>query len=392
MVTGPGPSDPSGLPDPSDVPDVPDLPDEAYAAALAGFEEMTLARLGALLRAFSPAEAYAVAIGHGRPPVDGLLARVLARPEVAAAWQRSHRQRPVDVVWEQCCALGVTVSIAGRPGHPMVLGDDPQPVPVLFSRGDRGILDGRRVGVVGTRNATMAGRHLARALGEDLARAGVHVVSGLARGIDGHAHAGVLDAGGPGRAVAVVASGHDVVYPREHRRLWDAVAESGVVFSEVPPGTPPLPFRFPLRNRIVAALSEIVVVVESRERGGSLITADLAAERGVPVMAVPGHAASRAALGVNGLLRDGAAPVLDAGDVLTALSLDHTRTVEPARRVAPAGDDHRVWRLCVARACTLEQVADHCGGSLVVAARSLARLEQQGWVVDVDGWFEGVER
>lgn len=368
------------------------LPPEAYAAALAGFEEMTLARLGALLRTYGPVEAYAVAIGAREAPAEGLLARVLARPEVTAAWRRSHRRRPAAQVWDDCRALGIEVSVTGQPGHPAVLAADPQPVPVLFSRGDRAVLAGRRVGVVGTRNATLAGRHLARMLGADLARAGVHVVSGLARGIDGHAHAGVLDTAGPGRAVAVVASGLDVVYPREHRRLWDAVAETGVMFSEVPPGSPPLPFRFPLRNRIVAAVSEIVVVVESRERGGSLITADLAAERGVPVMAVPGHAASRAALGVNGLLRDGAAPVLDAGDVLTALSLDHRRAVEVPHRTAPVGDDRRIWRLCTARARTLEEIAEHVGGSLVTAARSLARLEQHGWVVDVDGWFEGIER
>jgi DNA processing protein len=323
-----------------------------------------------------------------------LLAHVLDDPKVRCAWSRSARTRDPERVWDGCVRLGIRVTVVGHPDHPALLAHDPLPPPVLFTKGDRSLLDGRRASIVGTRNATAAGRHLARQFGHGLVEAGVHVVSGLARGIDGHAHAGALEAadtvGGTGRPIAVVASGIDVVYPAEHRSLWDRVAADGLVVSEAPPGTRPLPFRFPLRNRIIAALSEVVVVVESRERGGSLITASAALERGIPVMAVPGHATSRASLGVNALLRDGSAPAIDVDDVLLALRLDHGRTLSliSDRRARPRPADVPAYRLCAERARTVGEVAAALGAPLIEAAMMLARLEQSGWLLQVDGWFE----
>jgi DNA protecting protein DprA len=166
-------------------------------------------------------------------------------------------------------------------------------------------------------------------LGSELAAAGVTVVSGLARGIDGAAHAGVVrgatDAAGrtvdPAPPVAVVGTGLDVVYPSSNRELWAEVAARGVVFSESPLGTPPLPGVFPARNRIIAALADVVVVVESHYGGGSLYTAEAAARRSIPVCAVPGSVHSRASEGSNALLVDGCIPVRDATDVLVAISL-----------------------------------------------------------------------
>jgi DNA processing protein len=294
--------------------------------------------------------------------------------------------------------LALQVCVRGADGYPPLFLADPQPPPVVFARGDLDLLDGRRVALIGTRNATAAGRSLARSFGVGLARAGVHVVSGLALGIDGQAHAGVLEAiahGATGRPVAVVGSGHDVVYPKAHHELWRRVGEEGRLLSEWPPGSTPRAYRFPQRNRLVAALSEVVVVVESRETGGSLITAQLAAERGVPVMAVPGSAFNRAANGVNALLRDGSAPVLDVDDVLVALGLDHGRShptlpFETERRVRPRPDDLPAYRVCAVRASTVGDVADALGHPLIEVAMSLARLEQGGWLAHVDGWFEVV--
>ena len=180
--------------------------------------------------------------------------------------------------------------------YPAPLRLDPEPPAVLFARGDLSVLDGRRAGVVGTRNATTAGRETARELGRALAGEGVVVVSGLAKGIDGAAHAGALAVDGAPRS-AVVGNGPDAPYPRVNASLWAEVCRRGLLLTEWPPGTAPEPFRFPLRNRILAALSEVLVVVESRERGGSLITAQAAAERSVDVMAVPGSVRSRAAAG-----------------------------------------------------------------------------------------------
>ena len=398
------------------------LPEAAYAAALAGFTEMTVHRLLALLRQHPPAEAFDVASGR-LPPRDGLIQRVLNDPErgsvLRAAWASSAQRLRPHTVWQRCTDLGLEVTVMGQPGHPSVLTHDALPVPVLFSRGDRTLLEGRRVALIGTRNATASGRHVARTLGGELAHAGVQVVSGLARGIDGAAHQGVfevLDLGARGagavssgvvpsgagrselgRPIAVVASGLDVVYPREHKTLWQRVGAEGLLLSEHPPGAPPVAHHFPLRNRMVAALSEAVVVVESRERGGSLITADLAAERGVPVMAVPGHVANRASLGANGLLRDGATPVLDVGDILIALALDRlpldrlpSERLALDRRARPRADDRVVLQACSGVPRTIGEVARFADRPLLDVAMALARLEQAGWLHQVDGWYEAL--
>ncbi len=366
------------------------LPPEAYVASLAGFRNMSLHRLGALLRHHTPEDAWQVV--SGELPTSGLVARVLAESSVRTMWRRCTLERPPAEVWARCLELGLMVLPYGHNQYPAGLLDDPFPPPVLFVKGDLGLLAGRRVGIVGTRNATSAGREAARSLGLGLGAAGVHVVSGLARGIDGYAHRGVLAAEGEGRPIGIVASGLDVVYPREHRDLWEATGNCGLLLSEAPPGVPPESHRFPLRNRIVAALSEVLVVVESRERGGSLITAAQAVERDVTVMAVPGSIGKRASLGTNSLLCDGAAPVTGVDDVLTALSLQHSRSAVIAAdlRARPRGEDIAVYRLLFGEPRTIDSVALVLSCSLVDAAMSLARLESAGWIAEADGWFECV--
>ena len=367
-----------------------DLPPEAYAAALASFPHMSIHRLGALLRHHVPSEAYSVAVGEQRPA--GLIERVLEDSGVRAAWQRAGRSSLLDEAWERCNRLGVRVLMHGSLDYPALLRDDPLPPPVVFAMGDLGLLDGRRAAIVGTRNATAAGRDTATTLGRQLADADVHVVSGLARGIDGCAHRGTLLTSGSGRPIAVVASGHDVVYPREHRVLWDAVADQGLLLSEAPPGTAPEAYRFPMRNRVIAALSEVVIVVESREQGGSLITVTEAMERNVPLMAVPGGVHNRAATGTNQLIRDGAGVVIDVTDVLIALAMDHSRAsasiAEPRPR--PRGADLSVYETCAGEPRTIDGLALACSLSLVDAAMAVARLEHSGWIRQSDGWFEAV--
>lgn len=367
------------------------MPVEAYAATLAGFPHMTLARLSALLRHHHPVAAWEVV--RGERPSAGLVGALLEDPQVRRLWRAAASPVRVEQVWADCERLGVTVLVQGLPGYPEVLVDDPMPPPVLFALGDLSLLQGRRAGVVGTRNATANGRGAAHHLGQQLASNGVHVVSGLARGIDGHAHRGVLAAEGEGRPLAVVACGLDVVYPAEHRSLWAATADCGLLLTEHPPGTQPAPFRFPQRNRIVAALSEVLVVVESRETGGSLITVTEAMRRDVPVMAVPGPVASRASNGTNALLRDGAAPVLDAGDVLAVLDIDHRRAGGVSRldaRRRPRGADLVVYRVLRGSPRTLDGVVLATGLALSDAAMCLARLTAEGWVGGTDGWFETV--
>jgi DNA processing protein len=357
-------------------------------AALAGFDLMTGPRLVALLAHHDPHEAFAVAAGRARPAPAVIALRT---PTIVAAWRSSSERRSPDVWARACAAIGVVAHAITDPTYPVQLRDDPEPPAVLFTRGDLAVLDGRRAGIVGTRNATQVGRDTAFELGRALGEADVVVVSGLAKGIDGAAHRGVL-AVPAGRAVAVVGNGPDRAYPRVHEQLWTEVCDRGLLLSEWPPGTPPEPFRFPMRNRILAALSEVLVVVESRERGGSLITAQAAAERSVDVMAVPGSVRNRAAAGTNQLLRDGAAPVTSADDVLVALGLD-TRRAGAARydpRPLPRGVEADVLAACHDDPRTLDDVVVALGLPVADAAMALARLERTGWVRDSGGWFERV--
>lgn len=362
----------------------------AYVAALAGFDQMTSARLRSLLAGRSPADAFAIAAGNRdpAPPVAALFQR---RPELRGAWIRSAASRDPDLVWAECRRLDLEVLVHGDPRFPPQLMHDPEPPVVLFVRGDVDALDARRVGIVGTRNPTQRGRQSAARFGYELADAGVVVVSGLARGIDGAAHRGALAAGG--RPIGVVANGHDSPYPREHRELWREVAAAGAVISEWPPGTRPDAFRFPLRNRILAALSELVVVVESRERGGSLITARQALERSVDVFAVPGPIDSRASAGTNLLLRDGAGTAHEPDDLLVALGIDERRSGRAAidSRPLPRGVEAEILTRCRESAVTVERIAEALHLPLSDAALGLARLERTGWVAETGGWFEPLD-
>jgi DNA processing protein len=240
----------------------------------------------------------------------------------------------------------------------------------------------------------------------ELATAGVCVVSGLALGIDGAAHAGALE-GFRGAAegwvaaptVGVAASGVDVVYPRQHAALWRQVASTGAVISETPPGTPAQSWRFPARNRVIAGLARMVVVVESHVTGGSWHTVDAALRRGVEVAAVPGSVHSPASAGTNALLRDGATPVRGAQDVLDALGLQGGAVAPPeagdARnndRSTAAGAPHPLAERVLAalgwRPLCLEELVERSGLPVGAAVVVLDQLEAAGEVVSSeDGWW-----
>jgi DNA processing protein len=369
-------------------PEASTLPPEAYAAALAGLPLMSPWRLRSLLRRRQPEAVWASVAGTA--PLDPVLAAAAkTNAKLVPTLRAAARSRPPEAVWERCLRTGVAVHLLGQATYPAVLAVDREAPAVLFSRGDLAVLDGRRAAVIGTRNATATGRAIAHELGAGLAAASVRVVSGLARGIDGWAHRGVLTAAAA-PPVGVVACGLDVVYPAEHRQLWHDVADHGLLLSEVPPGTTPEAFRFPLRNRILAALAELVVVVESRATGGSLVTVDAAVRRGIPVLAVPGSPRSPAAEGTNRLLVDGATPVLDVTDVLVALGLSTGRVAGPevTLRPAPAPSDQAVLDVFAGEPLDLERVIAVSGRPMAEAALALARLEMAGWLVSTGGWFE----
>ncbi len=221
---------------------------------------------------------------------------------------------------EELERLGVSFVIRGEDGYPSRLTAFSDAPRWLFLLGDASEV-APSIGIVGTRTCTTYGTDLAQRYGFIAAERGWSVVSGLARGIDGAGHQGAIAA--QGHCHAVLGSGIDVVYPRSHRALYrSVVATGGVISSEFPPGTPPEAWRFPTRNRIIAGLSDVLLVVEAGERGGALITAGIALEYGVPVYAVPGDVDRPASVGTNLLIRDGAFPILgpdDFGDVLDLL-------------------------------------------------------------------------
>ena len=214
------------------------------------------------------------------------------------------------------------VRVLRRRELPRLLGAIHDPPRVLFLRGEgeTALLDLPTVAVVGARACSSYGRSVARLLARELAAAGAVVVSGMARGIDGEAHRGALDA--RGITVAVLGCGVDRNYPAAHAELARRICERGLVVSEYEPGIEPAPWRFPARNRIIAGLSRATVVVEARERSGALITADFALEEGREVLAVPGEITSALSAGTNALLRLGATPVTRAGDVLESLGVE----------------------------------------------------------------------
>ncbi len=229
--------------------------------------------------------------------------------------------------------------VPGDADYPCCLDNTSDPPLGLFVRGE--LRSAPVVAVVGSRRATTYGRQVARTLGEELARAGVVVASGMARGVDAAAHEGALAAGGP--TWAVWGAGPDHIYPPEHRELARAIFGSGALITEYLPGTPPRPHHFPERNRVLAGLAQAVVVVEAAARSGALITARLAVDEGREVLAVPGSILSDLSVGPNALLRLGARPMLTPRDVFEAIG--HTppdvaggsATTHPLLAHLPAG-------------------------------------------------------
>jgi DNA processing protein len=248
----------------------------------------------------------------------------------------------------------------------------------LYVRGAGGVdvLTRPAVAVVGARACSPYGAQVARMLGRDLASSGVVVVSGMARGIDGEAHRGALEANG--HTVAVLGCGIDRDYPAAHAALARTIAERSLLVSEYEPGVAPAPFRFPARNRIIAGLCVATVVVEARERSGALITADFALEEGREVFAVPGEITSALSAGTNALLRLGATPLTRAGDVLEVFGIpspERERAKHPFLELLPA---------------TADELARTTGLPSGEIAATLAELEVNGLVAEGDGTYRAL--
>lgn len=366
-------------------------------AALAGLPGMFPPRLRAVVAGRPVRDAWqSVLDGRGAklPSVRAVVRR--GADDLAASWRRAASRIDLDEVAAAHLQAGVTVLVPTDDAYPAPLAADPEPPAVLFSQGDLSQLSLPAVAIVGTRRCTHAGREIARWLGRAVCESGAAVVSGLALGVDGAAHAGALMAQ-EGGVVGVVGNGLDVPYPRRHRELWGAVRERGVLLSEAPLGAPPAGWRFPARNRIIAALATVVVVVESHDHGGSLVTARLALERDRTVLAVPGSIRSPAAAGTNALLRDGAVPLLDLDDLSVAMSMagrplpsdlrPRPSSTEAQAKRSPV--EQRVFEAVAFDPASTEAVITRTGlptGTVVSALRS---LEADGLLVATSGgWWE----
>jgi DNA processing protein len=335
-------------------------------------------------------------VGLLAPRVAGLLERparrppgLLALPEdelvTAIAGDRESdvrsaldRFRP-EAECERLDALAVHAFCRHDASYPRQLGDLEDPPAVLFSTAHSPLPErDPAVTVVGTRAASPYGLEVAYELGRGLGAAGVTVVSGLALGIDAAAHRGCLDAGGS--ATAVVGGGVDVAYPRQNLRLYRRLRDEGAVLSEMPPGQRPFKWSFPARNRIMAGLAEMTLLVEAADPSGSLITAEFARDLGRAVAAVPGRVTSQVSAGTNALLRDGAIPVTSAQDVLDELFGVGMRTATAESRPPLEPELEKVLAAVEAGRSVGEIAA---AGELTASeARSaLARLEGQGLIV-----------
>jgi DNA processing protein len=273
-----------------------------------------------------------------------------------------------------------------EPEYPSLLRELHDPPAGLFLRGAAAseLLARPAVAIVGARSCSSYGAQVARLLGRELARAGLVVVSGLARGVDGEAHRGALEAGG--MTVAVLGCGIDRDYPAAHASLATGISENGLVVSEYAPGVEPAPWRFPARNRIIAGLAGAAVIVEARERSGALITADFALEAGREVFAVPGEITSSLSAGTNALLRLGATPLTSSDDVLEAMGIAVTEVEMPE----VSGHAAEVLRVLADRPAGADELVHTTGLDAAAVATALAELELAGAVAEADGLFRGV--
>jgi DNA processing protein len=244
------------------------------------------------------------------------------------------------------------------------IGDPPE---TLWIRGHPDALQAPCVGIVGSRAASPYALEVAHQLGADLARRGITVISGMARGVDSAAHRGALDGGGA--TIAVFGCGVDVIYPREHAALAEQICVQGALVSELAPGTPPLPHNFPNRNRIISGLSLAVVIVEAADQSGSLITARCALEQGRDVLAVPGNILGGRNCGAHRLLRDGAKLVESANDIIEELQLGIGQ--KESKGLKPASQDPVLRCMAEGEPYDLDELADRSG---LDRARLLPRL------------------
>lgn len=294
------------------------------------------------------------------------------------------KQIDLDLICKNIEKAGISVLTWNDEVYPRRLKEIDQPPPVLYVKGDLTIQDEWAAAIVGTRRMTGYGRQVTEELVELLANHGVTVVSGLARGVDACAHDTVLRHGG--RTIAVLGSGVDRIYPPEHRRLADDIAQNGAVVSDYPPGTPPESSNFPPRNRIISGLSRVVVVIEAGVTSGALITSTFAADQGRDVFALPGSIYANQSKGTNRLIQQGARPLIDVKDVLDALNIEQVQEYRQARLELPADPrEQQILDNLGYEPVHIDDIGNATGWGMDTLTATLTMMELKGMVRQVGG-------
>ncbi len=353
------------------------MQDKELLVDLYSIPGMTEYRLKGLLAAFQNPEAIFKAEQEELTAVPGIV------PELVQAITSYQRSAETAARLKTLRTLGVKIIDFLDPEFPENLRNLPHMPPVLFIRGEIKPGDRQAVAVIGTRRPSHYGQRVAERLAAELARAGLTVVSGLARGIDTCAHRAALTVGG--RTIAVIGSGIDVIYPPENRQLTEQIVASGAVVSEFPPGTGPLAINFPKRNRLISALSRAVIAVEAYEKSGVLSTCSWAWEQERPVFAVPGRIDDERSLGTNRLIQQGARLITGTQEVLESLGM--TAPAETPRSVEPLPDEKPVLEAVGTEPAHIDEICAATGMPIPKLMTLLFQLEVKGLVRQLPGKF-----
>jgi DNA processing protein len=353
---------------------------EAYLA-LALVPGIGAARMSALLdRLETPARV----LGAGSEALDAVQGiSTAAATAIAGADLRQAR-----AAMARLAELGGQLLLPGDAAFPAALRDIPDPPLHLFALGDVALLSRPAVAIVGSRDHSLYGAEVCRAVARTAAEAGLAVVSGMARGLDAVAHAGALE--GKGATIGVLGNGLGVVYPAANRELYERVARDGLLLTEFPPGERPTAGSFPRRNRLISGLSRVVVVVEAALTSGALQTVACALEQGREVLAVPGQITSPVSAGANRLLRDGAGPLLELDDLLAHYPEGVRRDAAPAPRLrgspsGGAGLTREIVNALWSGPRRVEELVGACGAPVDAALDALSALELAGRVIQEAG-------
>jgi len=358
--------------------------EEAYRAALACIPGMNILSLARMIEMSGGSQVLWRIFEKG-----GGRAAALVGAEKAAEFKKACMASSPARVLKELQRQGIRVVFPGQPDFPQMLSAIYDPPAVLFMRGNQPPQESMCVSIVGARKASGYGKWAAETLAAQLANLGIVVVSGLAYGVDAHAHMGCLRASG--FTVAVLGCGIDRIYPAGHEQLFRRIAESGCLISEYPPGTEPLPWRFPHRNRIIAGLCHAVVVVEAGEKSGALITADMALEEGREVLAVPGPINSFLSLGTNALIQKGAKLVRSIEDICEELPWDFSRSPSRTCTSPTAGDSQLVGielsilDLLRGGPRSLDWLSTRLEREVAELLPSLTAMSLSGWVAEEAG-------